>query len=161
MSDEQRWRLSGALCVYCGEGANTVDHWPPRSFGDYGLLLPACRECNLLAGVKYPTSLRERITEVKYALRRKYIKYMSIPEWSDDELCRMGKTLRSSIVTGLETKRRISRRIAWNAAAYLLSIDSSSVFAQLVAECEQRMLSAKRSWTRTDAKSEWDATSNI
>lgn len=150
MTDRFRYVVGGLLCVYCGETANTLDHWPPRSYGDFGLLLPCCRECNTLLGTQSPTSLEARITGLKYMLRQRYQRWLRIPDWDEDDLRSMGKTLRSSIVTGLESKARVSKRLAWNAAAYLSLIDSTGSIAAYRVECEERMLNAKRLWMRTE-----------
>lgn len=149
-TDRFRWRVYGAECVYCGDRANSVDHWPPRSYGAYGLLMPACKECNSLLGTMHPTSLGERIKTLKYLLRVRYAKYLRIPDWSEDELCEMGHAMHSSIVVGIAKKHVVRKRIAWNVESYLSLIDDYSSIVAFSAECEVRMLNAKRSWTRTE-----------
>lgn len=62
--------------------------------------------------------------------------------------------MRSSISAGLKRKALVSERIAWNAQAYLSSIDANSAIARHAAECELRMLNAKRSFQRTESKAE-------
>lgn len=56
-TDERRVRLSGDWCVYCGQVAETVEHFPPKSYCLDGLLMPACKECNSLAGTDWLTDV--------------------------------------------------------------------------------------------------------
>jgi 5-methylcytosine-specific restriction endonuclease McrA len=47
----------GAKCVYCGNMAQHLDHWVPRSEGGinrFDNLVPACRRCNLQKSVRDP-----------------------------------------------------------------------------------------------------------
>jgi DNA invertase Pin-like site-specific DNA recombinase len=53
-------RSRGDQCVYCGERADSDEHFPPTSYRNLGYILPACRECNSFAGTAV-LSLEEKI----------------------------------------------------------------------------------------------------
>ena len=48
-----RTRIPGDVCVYCGDAAQTMEHFPPKSVTSRGFLLPSCRECNVLAACEW------------------------------------------------------------------------------------------------------------
>lgn len=133
-TDARRVRLSGEWCVYCGMVAETVEHFPPRSFSNDGLLLPACKECNSLAGTDWPTDFGKRKGMVNDKLRRRNAKALSMPVWTKEDLEEMKRGMRKEIEIW-QTRRRIAeRRIAWNAEGYLASIDRNNDFAKLSAK---------------------------
>ena len=78
-----RKRLAGTRCIYCGEPTALEDHFPPHTFGTHGWLIPACRECNELAGTAYPTSFFRRVEHVKHKLRVRYRSVLSMPDWDE------------------------------------------------------------------------------
>lgn len=139
-----RVRLSGRQCVYCGETATTLEHFPPASWGPLGVLLPACQECNNFAGAGFATKFEDRARHVKARLRNKYRKQLATPEWSEDELDDIAQSLRGSVRAWDETKRRSQERLAWNAEAYLASIDHNNDFAQAVAAVQPITSSERR-----------------
>ncbi len=118
-------------CVYCGEVATTKDHVVPRAFyasvadtldarnkvlRNVGVTVPACFECNcnLLGDVPVLTVLGRRQV-VKRALKRKYRKLLSSPDWTDAEIAQLkdGGILRQSVINAQEKKRIVRRRIEW------------------------------------------------
>jgi hypothetical protein len=107
--DERRFRaaIKGDMCLYCGLVATTEDHFPPVSHSLRGYLLPACAECNGLAGTNHPTNLKKRIAYVKEKLELKYKKLLAMPVWSKDELKQIGYNLRSGIKE-CQNNRRIA-----------------------------------------------------
>jgi hypothetical protein len=115
--------------------ANSRDHFPPATLTMHGLLLPCCLECNSLAGTENGTSFSLRAELVKDKLRKKYQKALDVPSWGSDELNEMGHQIKRDIETWQKKRRVIQSRLAWNAESYLKSIDKSSAFAKLVAEC--------------------------
>lgn len=133
-TDERRVRLSGEWCVYCGQVAETVEHFPPKSFSNDGLLLPACRECNNLAGTDWPTDFGKRKEMVNEKLRRRNARALNTPVWTKEDLQEMKRGMRKEIEIW-QTRRRIAeRRIAWSAEGYLASIDRNNDFAKLNAK---------------------------
>jgi len=129
-----RLRIKGPLCVYCGGTANTDEHFPPASLTPNGYLLPACRECNSIAGTTWATDFEERTRHVKAKLRLKYRSHLETPEWSTEEKDELGYNLRKVVELWQTQKTVLNERLAWNAVAYLLSIDHNSVFAETFVE---------------------------
>ena len=126
--DQYRIRIGGRRCVYCGEHATTDEHFPPATYGWHGYILPACAECNALAGVVYPTDFVERSLHVKEKLRSRYHRHLRTPEWSDEELDELGYNLRKGVTAWEKQVKILRERLAWNAVNYIQSIDQCSVF---------------------------------
>lgn len=129
--DGFRLSIKGHHCVYCGEVANTEEHFPPKSYTMHGYKLPACSECNSLAGTAHPTNFEARSDYVKGKLRSKYSKHLSVPDWSDDEIEELNYNLREGVKVWKKQKQIIKDRLAWSVQSYLASIDQSSDFVQI------------------------------
>jgi endogenous inhibitor of DNA gyrase (YacG/DUF329 family) len=117
-----RIKLDGTRCVYCGEGAGTVDHFPPRSAmdnNDSGFLLPACIECNTIASTEYPFDFAKRASFVKRRIKERYRHLDSHAEWTEDEIKELGYSLRAKITAWGEAQRVFDNRIDFDSIAYL------------------------------------------
>lgn len=130
-----RRTIHGSWCTYCGMVADSLDHFPPATLTMKGLLLPCCRECNVLAGTKSGWDFDTRCAIVKNKLRRRYQKAVKTPIWTADEISEMGRLMKGEIEVWQERRRLIHARLAWNAASYLSSIDKHNAFADFHAEC--------------------------
>lgn len=122
-------RLAGAYrriaenshtCGYCGMPADTLDHFTPVSVGAVltalGIkfkryLIPACRECNILAGSKLFKTIGQKRHYIKQRLRQRYKKQLNCPNWTQDELEDLGWNLRSMIEKTLTAKTTIKERL--------------------------------------------------
>jgi hypothetical protein len=129
-----RKTIEGRYCVYCGEIASCQDHFPPISVTRIGLLLPACHECNGLAGTDWSSDFWERCELVKNKLRGRYARWLNTPDWDDEEIAELGYNLRTNVTAWQEQKKIARTRIAWNAEPYLASIDHNSYFVQMHVE---------------------------
>ena len=110
-------------CSYCGLVADTVDHVPPTSIRpvlvDLGLadqypfqVVRACRECNsALSDHAYWTLEQRRAYIVKW-IERRYRKYLSIPEWTKQQLVELEPTLRQEVTHGLVVKAVTLQRLS-------------------------------------------------
>jgi hypothetical protein len=127
--DMLRVRLCGRFCVYCGDLANTEDHFPPASCTNSGFLLPCCKECNGFAG----TDFCKRAEMVKKKIEKKYKKILAMPEWDWEELRKIKANLRKEIKKCLEQKKSAQLRLAWSAESYLKNIDLNNDFAYRLA----------------------------
>jgi hypothetical protein len=129
-----RWSaLQSKLCIYCGQWATTVDHFPPQSLYHAGWLLPVCFECNVLAGTVLPLNFKKRCAHVRNRLRQRNKRFLYAPVWDDEDLIELGPNLKKEI-TLCQQKKNIARaRIAWNVEAHLACIDKSKDFARFVA----------------------------
>ena len=128
--DEFRKRLYGRLCVYCGEIATSLDHFPPAVCTPVGLLLPACKECNCIASTEYSYDFLGRSLYVTDKLRTKYKRFVQNPSWSNKEMLALGYNLRMGVKEWQNIRSIALSRIAWNAMIYMASIDHNSYFAQ-------------------------------
>jgi hypothetical protein len=99
-------------CFYCGVVADTEDHVPPRTVRPILLAegladrypfieVPCCRECNSVLGARCVWTLPERKRFIKKALRRRYRKWLAVPDWSESEIGRLGPMLQRAVLHGL------------------------------------------------------------
>jgi NMD protein affecting ribosome stability and mRNA decay len=119
------WRnpeTSARPCMYCGVPAGTVDHIPPKSIRDFllsqGLYdrypnveVDACHECNCLLGARPLWTIVVRKRFIKQALRRRYKRILSMPDWTDAELGRMSPTMQATIQARIDIREWVNRRI--------------------------------------------------
>jgi hypothetical protein len=125
--DHLRKRISGTFCVYCGVPATETEHFPPASTGSYGWLLPACRECNQIAGDRHPYDFEARCNFVKSGIAH-YARENLLPASLDAELDKDDYEW-ETFLKRLSEARAARRRLAWSAAAYLSSIGGTKLFA--------------------------------
>ena len=108
-------------CIYCGMPADFIDHIPPRhmrrQFIELNLSfwqereVPACRECNSVLGCRPLLTIGERRTYVKDKLRKRYAKYLRIPNWTQEELGEFGNDLRRMIQRNMLVRDGIRERL--------------------------------------------------
>ena len=132
--NRSRIKISGPFCVYCGQLANTDEHFPPASKTNFGFLLPCCRECNNIAGTEHGSDFQKRVDHVKRGLSKKYRTILTIPRWDEDDLEELSGNLQRGIVRWQNQKRIAHSRIAWNVESYLASIDRNNDFVPMVAD---------------------------
>lgn len=108
------------LCYYCGELADSRDHFPPlaaqhtpASVGVKHVLVPCCRECNNLLGASSQNTLAGRAQYLKERLRRRYAAELRFKEWAPDELAELGPSLRAEIEAAMRLRARAVLRIAY------------------------------------------------
>jgi hypothetical protein len=143
-----RIRIKGYLCIYCGERSSTDDHFPPKCHSDFGYLLPCCRECNGAVSTSWPDNFERRAFLLKDWLRHRYKHYLKMPDWTEKEIKRMGRGMRSNILSSQIKKKILEERIAWDPLSYLASIDYNDIFVPIFVErdffevtehCEDKM----------------------
>jgi hypothetical protein len=116
-------------CYYCGDylSENGVgDHVPPISWAfalGYSymvenesapfLIVPCCKDCNVILGNKKYFTLRQRKSYIAEYLRSKYRSIRAIKEWEDEEIDELGDGLRNFISSNSDFRRFIERRISW------------------------------------------------
>ena len=110
-------------CVYCGLGGDSVDHVPPSSVRPSLIALGiasrypfvevrCCRECNSLLGNRAYWTVPQRKHYIKAQLKRRYLKFLRIPDWTELELARLSLTLRDHTLHGLAVRDITRQRIA-------------------------------------------------
>ena len=78
------------------------------------VLVPSCAQCNLLAGAAFDwTDVAGKRRYIQRALYRKYAKLLKTPEWEDDEIEELGRTLGSKVRANQANKARIRQRVLW------------------------------------------------
>lgn len=110
-------------CVYCGNIADTRDHFIPRAFlkriEDLGwankdnIIVPACRECNSTAGAKVFNTLNQKRNYIHERYKVKYKKVLEMPKWEEHELEEFGHSLRVRIKQSMLAKEEIKARLRW------------------------------------------------
>jgi len=130
-------------CYYCGLPATGIDHVIPQAllreflfFQGEGLdypsdvkfyRVPSCKQCNSALGSRMFRTMADRRQAVKDYLQRKYAKLLRSPDWSEDEMAELGKTLRSHIRGRMALKTLVRQRIAW--PRRLNSLNETALFA--------------------------------
>jgi hypothetical protein len=114
-----RIRIEGRHCVYCGERPNTDEHFPPVSHGLGGYILPACHECNGLAGTLHPTDFKRRAEHVTQRLRKRYAHILPV---TLDAILAEDESKWFDMLKMEQVRRRIVRRLEWDAQLYVRSI---------------------------------------
>lgn len=111
------------VCIYCGMSADSIDHVPPRhlraQLAEIELLalgtkeVDACRECNSALGRRPLLTITERRRYIKHYLRRKYRRYLAIPEWNEEKLMTVGSSLRMMIERNMMIRDDVRMRLRW------------------------------------------------
>jgi len=122
-------------CYYCGDPADTIDHVVPRSLlrrlrdlddpevtalmvhRNRIMEVDCCRDCNSRLGSSYSRNLQERRNLLRARLRRRFKTLLSIPDWSDAELGRLGPSLQQTVIARLVLRDRIRKRLIYEAPA--------------------------------------------
>lgn len=110
-------------CYYCGQPAESRDHFVPRAFKrriqdfavarNSNVIVPACLECNCTAGSKVFQTLNEKRQYIKNRYRVKYKKILNAPDWTEKELGELGHSMQT-YVRGCQTAKAITKaRIRW------------------------------------------------
>lgn len=108
----ERLRRMG-LCAYCGEYASDIEHVIPRSSKLATYTVPACQECNGIAGGKLFLGFDEKQTFIRNALKKKYRKVLAMPEWDEEEVEEMGRAMSDMIRVWRVARLSTIRRLAW------------------------------------------------
>ena len=113
------------VCFYCGMPADTVDHVPSLNeaycigldrIEEEGIrlnLVHACRECNGLLGARESLCPFERRDMAQELLRKRYKRVLNMPDWSDEELEEIGRSMQEEIKKSVDLKRLIQRRVSF------------------------------------------------
>jgi len=111
-------------CYYCGQVANTIDHYPPRTvrsvITEYKLNdkypfceVDCCRECNSILSDKSPWTLSGRKELIKTVLEKRYRKYLEMPDWTQHEMEKLGPGMQKFILHSLAIRNHIRQRLKY------------------------------------------------
>ncbi len=120
----KEFRLAEQACAYCGSVADTRDHIPPivarKKLEELGIAnryvfteVWCCRECNSLLNCRALWTVEQRKKWIKQQLRRRYAKYLKIPDWGDSELMALRPLLQQHTIHGLAVREWTKARIAY------------------------------------------------
>lgn len=113
-------------CVYCGEPADSLDHVLAVKWGSNVKLdviqgelkqalrmVPACMECNSLAGADFSLTIRQKRKLIQKKLRKKYNSFLRMPDWNEDELNGLRGRLKQSTKAALVKRAQAWDRVTW------------------------------------------------
>lgn len=117
-------RLSGDQCIYCGERANSDEHFPPASYGNLGFLLPACRECNSFAGTAHPTNFIRRVEHVKKQILSHAPRFTFTTDVTLHDILAQPESVWLTEMRAEKAKATYRSRYNWDAMTYAVSIQT-------------------------------------
>jgi hypothetical protein len=111
-------------CCYCGDPAEADEHvFPQAAFKKLGemacklipddllQIVPACHECNGLAGDKVFQSFEEKRLYIKSRIGQRYHEALSFPHWDTEDLDALHGALRQWIATGQGVRDLVFERL--------------------------------------------------
>jgi hypothetical protein len=130
---------NNGICVYCGCRANTLDHFVPLAvlymMGDIGggerVTLESCSECNTIAGSHVFKTVGEKRDYIHKNLEEKYHVLLKAPNWTKQELSRMGYNMRTYIESHLVYRDWIDERLTWQNVENPASAEIAKVRSKL------------------------------
>lgn len=113
-------------CAYCGDPATHEDHvYPIASFAklyrmgaplppdEILLIVPACRECNMLAGDRVFYTFEGKRGHIKEKLFKRYKRVMSIPYWDPEEIAELRGNLQRYVGAGATQRDIMLERLRY------------------------------------------------
>lgn len=108
------------LCMYCGASAECREHVVPVSYLSFARsyneklvwLVPACNNCNSLAGPFIAFSIPEKAKYVMSRFKLKYKKILNYPEWTEEEMKSIDYGLKEMVWAGIVAKRVAKERLS-------------------------------------------------
>ena len=110
------------ICFYCGMPAGTVDHVPALNKVEelraiyeiqHYTKVPACSECNGVAGDEPHLEVFERRRFLKDKLKKRYKKYIKLPDWEDSEIKPLGYALKMNVEAAMSIKYLVAYRLTY------------------------------------------------
>ena len=124
------------VCVYCGDRATTRDHVLPvtiasrladlRAIKGGLLIVPACSDCNGLAGGLLFKSVSAKRRYIRRRLLQRHKRLLEMAEWTDQQLEACGWVLRTKILADLAAREKVRARIAWKNTANIDPVRSAA-----------------------------------
>lgn len=128
-------------CVYCGDTAHELDHVFPvskssqldlsrpnvrRELGQGLSIVPACTECNRIAGNRPFTLISEKRRYIQNRLKEKHKKLLHGVVWDLDELEDMGPNMKRYILESMGLRWTLVQRVMWpHAPKTLMALETS------------------------------------
>ncbi len=106
------YRENALTCYYCGELADNKDHIFPQKYGNgKGDTVLACSDCNGRMNAAGPTSIDQRILKLIDSIERKYELHKPVPEWDDDEIDELGRSLKMRVKGMIQRRQKAIERV--------------------------------------------------
>lgn len=124
------------ICIYCGVPAATIDHVMPVSIvsANLGLIryrklikVPACPECNSIAGDRLFRSVGAKGRYVRGRLKIKYKRLLKCKDWTREELEEIGYTLRTTFERDLRNRAIVKERVKWQNQNTSITVNANGV----------------------------------
>lgn len=116
-SDVVAWITEKCICFYCGESSTDVEHVVPRRCELPTWTVPACHECNGIAGSKLFDGVLEKAEFIRERRRKKYRKLLKTPVWEEDELEELSTKLAHTVRMWTNAKKSIQAQLDWDPLA--------------------------------------------
>lgn len=122
-----------SVCVYCGDFATTCDHVQPLSH-IVGLMsvgadlpeplqkVPACMECNCLAGSNVFDSFDHKAEWLRDAIARRHRDALRAPTWTMQEIEELDGITRIDIEAAMRAKEKHLSRTSWCMQIYHVEV---------------------------------------
>ena len=101
------------ICAYCGMPAQDREHVVPKSLRVGSWIVPACKECNNLAGAEPFETFADKRDFIRDRLGQRYARILKAPEWDRSETAELGPGLRPFIRQGELMRRLVRARMDW------------------------------------------------
>ena len=117
------WCNDNGTCVYCGEPEEHREHVVPRHTGLPTFVVPACAECNLVAGGNVFPGIIEKQEFIRDRIKKRYGKLLRMPEWDDQEISELKGRLRRHVEGCSIAAKWVKSRLAWEMTS-VASVDA-------------------------------------
>jgi 5-methylcytosine-specific restriction endonuclease McrA len=102
------------ICAYCGEYGEELEHVIAKCQGLPTWTVYACSECNQIAGGRLFVTFAEKREFIRRGLRRKYSKFLKMPEWTRDELDELADRLKRCVAACAGMRDLVLSRIQFD-----------------------------------------------
>lgn len=104
------------LCTYCGDDKECRDHAVPVlhigvRINGISQTVPCCNECNHFKGGEVFNTWHDLYQFLAQKYRHKYRRLLATPNWSEDELQELRRSLRSFVESQQMLKRLVRLKI--------------------------------------------------
>lgn len=111
--DYEKDDVNYGKCTYCGGNPECREHVIPVSYmsifrsydPEKNWIVPACNECNSLAGASVVFSIPEKAKLVLGKFKKRYSKFINQPEWTQEELNEVSYSIREMVWGAMVAKR--------------------------------------------------------
>ncbi len=111
------WMFEHHTCFYCGEYATEKEHVVPQHTLYPTWIVPACHECNAMAGATIFVSVLDKHQWLQTRRGARYSKLLKMPDWDWEEISELGRNLRAKVEAAQKAKDVVKSQLIWNPLA--------------------------------------------